>query len=47
VKRSAKRDTRQWIDEQTERAEQATLKGDAKQLYGVTQDALKQGFNRN
>jgi hypothetical protein len=47
VKRSVRRDKRQWVDELAQKAEEAEKRGDLKELYSITKKLSRKGFNRN
>jgi hypothetical protein len=38
VKKSVRRDKRQWIDEHAQRAEEVQRRGDVKELYSITKN---------
>lgn len=46
VKRKARRDQRDWINKQAQRAEDAARKGDLKELYSTTRLLGKSGFRK-
>jgi hypothetical protein len=46
VKRSVRRDKRQWMDELAQKAEEAEKRGGLKELYSITKKLSRKGFNR-
>ena len=47
VKRSIRKDKRNWINEQAQQAEEAERKGDIKELYSITRKLSKRKFRMN
>jgi hypothetical protein len=47
VKRSVRRDKRQWVDELAQKAEEAEKRGDLKELYNIIKKLSRKGFNRS
>jgi hypothetical protein len=47
VKRTRRRDKRQWVDEVAQKAEDVEMRGDLKELYSITKKLSRKGFKRN
>jgi hypothetical protein len=44
VKRSVRRDKRQWMDELAQKAKEAEKRGDLKELYNISKELSRKGF---
>jgi hypothetical protein len=47
VKKSVRKDKRQWVDDLAQKAEEAQKKGDIKELYNITRKLSWKGLSRN
>jgi hypothetical protein len=47
VKRSVRRDKRQWVDELAQKTKEPVKRGDLKKLYNITKKLSRKLFNRN